>query len=156
MRKIENLDRDKVSEILDRLSFFEDFNTWEKKLIPKFHSNFNAYSVGEYLITEGKHDKSFYILISGKVVIVKGEYQEPIAELEPGEFFGEVSFLTGAPRTTSVVAQSTSIAIKVDDDLFEQLNPQIREKIKDKILEKLVKRLDHMNDLFLEISKQQD
>ena len=150
MYEIEQLDRKKMLDIINRLDFFNNFSIQERERIIAFHAQFFVYKKDEYLIREGgAEDASIFILLSGTVNITKGEIQLPLARLDAGEFFGEMSFLTNAPRTTNVVAYEESIVIKIDKGMMDNLNVHIREKIKDKIIEKLVARLDKMNDAFI-------
>jgi CRP-like cAMP-binding protein len=37
-----------------------------------------------------------------------------VADLWPGEYFGEMSLFTGAPRSATVIAQSESIVLEID------------------------------------------
>ncbi|MGA1869744.1 MAG: cyclic nucleotide-binding domain-containing protein [bacterium] len=145
MYEIDQLDHKKMIEIINRLDFFNNFSIQEKQRIIAFHAQFFVYKQGEYLIREKGEDASIFILLSGTVNVTKGDSQFPLARLEAGEFFGEMSFLTNAPRTTSVIASEESIVIKIDKSMMDNLNVHIREKIKDKIIEKLVNRLDKMN-----------
>ncbi len=137
-------------KIMDRLEFFSRFNLLQKQELVQFHKHFSVYEEGEYLITEGDSDSFFFIILSGKVLIAKGDEKKPLAKLEPGEFFGEISFLTKAPRTASAIAVEQSIVIKVSEYALKQMDVDLREMIKDRIIEKLVKRLDHMNSLLTE------
>jgi hypothetical protein len=52
------------------------------------------------IISEGARGTHLYIILSGKVAIVKGE--EVIAEIGRGEIFGEMSLLSGEPAGSSV------------------------------------------------------
>ncbi|XOF32928.1 MAG: cyclic nucleotide-binding domain-containing protein [Candidatus Electrothrix sp. YB6] len=52
------------------------------------------------IISEGARGTHLYIILSGKVAIVKGE--EVIAEIGRGEIFGEMSLLSGEPASSSV------------------------------------------------------
>lgn len=149
MQQIIKVDRTKILTIIDKLECFDQFTRIEKQRIVNFHTQFYAFEKGEYIIKENSRDTSFYILLSGAVSVTKGDRLLPISKLEPGDFFGEISFLTKKPRTANVVADEMSIVIKVDDSMLGKLNYQIREKIKDKIIEKLVRILDKMNNAFV-------
>ncbi len=64
------------------------------------------YSEGDYIIKEGDSGNSIYILQSGKAKVtthILGQEIE-LAILSNGDVFGEVAFLTGRPRTASVIA----------------------------------------------------
>ncbi len=148
MQKIKNVNQEKVMDFLNRLDFFKNFTDHEKKQVVEFHTHCFMFKKGEHIIKEGDYDSSFYILLSGNVSVSKNTRDLPIAKLEPGEFFGEVSFLTNGPRTSNVIADEVIIVIKVSKTMLNKLSAEIREKFKDKIIEKLVKRLNQMNDAF--------
>ncbi len=131
---------EKIVAKLDKLPFFQKFSTYEKKRVAGHHSSFEAYRASAKLIKEGDTDTSFFILISGSVSVVK--QGAVIIGLGPGEFFGEMAFLTNAARNTTVVAQDDVLALRVDQELLTRLSADIREKIKDQIIAKLVERLN--------------
>ena len=137
-----------VTEMLatiDNQVFFEHFTMEEKQRLIGFHTHFVAFHEGAQVIKEGSSDKSFYILLSGSVDVTKGESGHSIATLKPGDFFGEVSFLTDSPRTSNIYATESSLAFKVNHELLNNLTANEREKIKDKIIDRLIKRIVRMN-----------
>ncbi len=60
------------------------------------------YESGEEIFHEGDTGDYLYIIVKGKVEILKGEKLEKIAELKDGEFFGEMSLLNERSRTATV------------------------------------------------------
>jgi len=151
MEIVNNIHLPKILNIVKRLSFFYDFSLGERKKIINFKSNFLVYKNNECIIKENSHSTSFYILLSGTVNVTKGEEELPITQLEPGEFFGEISFITNTQRTANVIANGTVIVIRVNKELLKELHAEIREKIKDKIIYKLISRLDYMNDAYAKL-----
>lgn len=141
------LSRDKALEIINRLKFFNKFTVFEREKIVTFHQHFCVFEKGEEIIREGRVESTFFILVSGKVRVARNSGPVTIAMLEPGQFFGEISFLTNSARTASVIAEEDSIAILVDESMLDMLSAEVREKIKDKIIESLAERLDRMNRL---------
>lgn len=80
-------------------------------------TSLKSYQEGDIIVTEGEDGSSLFLLVSGQVkVFTKGERGEHIqlAELGPGDFFGEVSLLTGRPRTATITAKTTVNAIELD------------------------------------------
>jgi CRP-like cAMP-binding protein len=57
------------------------------------------------IIAEGTRGTHLYIILSGKVAIIKGE-KEVIAEIGRGEIFGEMSLLSGEPASSSVYSRT--------------------------------------------------
>lgn len=125
--------------LMDKLPFFAQFSTYEKKRIAAFSTSFRAYHVNGEIIREGTLDTSFFIIIKGKVNVVKGGV--PIAQLGPGEFFGDMAFLTNSQRTSSVISQGDVLVMRIDQDLMRRMGSEIREKLKDQFLVKLTQRL---------------
>jgi CRP-like cAMP-binding protein len=67
-----------------------------------------TYTPGQFIFLEGDNDLHFYIVEEGKVEIfteASGKYLK-IAEVGPGESFGEFAMLIRAPRTASVLKSS--------------------------------------------------
>jgi CRP/FNR family cyclic AMP-dependent transcriptional regulator len=142
----------KALGILDKVHFFDNFSKEEKELLTGFHSHFFLASAGEQIICEGARDDSFYILLTGKVSVHKKAAKRPLANLNPGECFGEISFLTRRERTTSVHALVDCIVFEIDRPTLKMMDIKVRERLKDNIIHILVRRLDHMNDLVSKLS----
>ncbi len=65
------------------------------------------FAPGEYLFRQGDPGDSTYFLVTGRVAISIRSADEAVTELatfEPGDFFGEVSLLTGEARTVTATA----------------------------------------------------
>lgn len=63
---------------------------------------------GDLIINEGNTDKNFYQLIQGQLMISKNN--TIVGEItQPGEYFGEMSALTGEPRAATVRSKGKSI-----------------------------------------------
>lgn len=142
------LTRDSAYTILNKVALFDDMTTVEKKALAEFHWHFVVFNTQEFLTVEGSMDKRFFILLSGGVNIIKGSSEQLITQLQPGEVIGEISFLTGEPRTASVVSNTMSTTLVVDQALLDELSPTIREKLKDQLILKMAQRLNRMNNRF--------
>ena len=145
MQKVNQVDLNRMLNIIDRIPFFRNFSMQEKNRMVCLSSHFVLFQKGEYLIKEGDMDSTFFILLSGTVSVVKGEHLYTIARLTPGDFFGEISFITKTPRTAHVVADETVLVIKVNKEMLDTLGPSIRDKIKDNIIIRLAERINHLN-----------
>lgn len=87
-------------------------------------TSLRSYNEGDIIVTEGEVGHSLFLLVSGEVkVFTRGEQGEhlPLAELGAGDFFGEVSLLTGKPRTATITAKTTVSAIVLTREAFEAL-----------------------------------
>ncbi len=75
------------------------------------------YTAGEALVQQGEAGDSLFVIKSGKVrVEVRGENAPAttLDELGPADFFGEMSLLTGEPRSASVIAGTETEVVVVD------------------------------------------
>ena len=61
---------------------------------------------GDLIIREGDRGERFYLIFQGtmKVFVNNDNQQVELSRLSRGALFGEIAFLTGKPRTASVVS----------------------------------------------------
>lgn len=80
-------------------------------------SSILRYTVGEILVRQGETGDSLYIIQSGCVEVTvcagEGHRAMKVAELGPESFFGEMSLLTGDPRSATVAAREETIVVVV-------------------------------------------
>lgn len=78
---------------------------------------------GTVLFEEGEHGEDAYILLQGRlgVFLTSGTAQEPLAQIEPGEFIGEMSLISGEPRSATVVALRDSELVRIPRPAFEAI-----------------------------------
>ncbi|MFO7753714.1 MAG: cyclic nucleotide-binding domain-containing protein [Desulfobacteraceae bacterium] len=151
MKKVAHLKEGQILDIMSRLDFFDAFSREELETLVDVHSSLFVYEQGEYVINEGGMGKAFFILLSGTVSVTKGDDAVPITRIFPGDFFGEIAFITGSTRITGVIANDTVIVMVVDHKLLDKLRSDIREKIKDKVIEKLIFRLKKTNEMLVSV-----
>jgi CRP-like cAMP-binding protein len=91
---------------------------------------------GQVLFRQGADGDSFYVVRQGSVDVLleNGNGSEPhkVANLGPQAFFGEMSALTGQPRSATIRAATALAAIEISkDDLnaIFQADPSVMEKI---------------------------
>ncbi len=86
----------------------------------------------EVIVKEGDPGTSFFLIEDGEVEV---HTQDPsgkplvLAQLGAGEFFGEVSVLTGKPRTATIVARTPVTLIEIsskDLDRIARQFPEVR------------------------------
>lgn len=76
-----------------------------------------VYSAGETLVRQGDSGDSLFIITSGKVEVSVSDgsgRSTHLADLTAGDYFGEMSLLTGEPRTASVTAACETEVIMVE------------------------------------------
>lgn len=85
------------------------------------------FAAGETIVREGDRGSSMFIVEAGRLgVSVHGKVgqSQRLAVLEPGAAFGEVSLLTGDPRTATVRALTEATLLEIDKST---LSPILRE-----------------------------
>jgi signal-transduction protein with cAMP-binding, CBS, and nucleotidyltransferase domain len=87
-------------------------------------------SPGKTIVHEGEHSDEFYLIVTGKVEIVKGcgDAAVTLASLSAGEFFGEMAIFEQLPRVASAIAVEQSVLLVLSALHFRRLimqNPAI-------------------------------
>lgn len=74
-----------------------------------------TFNPGQAAVTQGESGSSLFVVTSGRlsVYIDDGGSSVYVGDLWDGEFFGEMSLLTGTPRTATVQAANTATVIEV-------------------------------------------
>ena len=105
----------------------------------------SSFEDGQILFLEGDDSQDLYVLVSGQLDIIKGNNK--IAEIkEPGELFGEMSFLLGTRRTATVRAKSEGRFIRIPKDEISEFLGKFPD-IANKITRLLAQRLDETSQV---------
>jgi CRP-like cAMP-binding protein len=82
-----------------------------------------VFGAGEVILREGEAGDSLFVLRSGEVNVRIGVdgLEKEVAHLGVGEFFGEMSLMTGEPRRATVVAKSDVECYVIDRALFQKI-----------------------------------
>lgn len=97
------------------------------------------YEAGKVVIREGEEGDSFFIIARGKADVTVGGptgVGRSVRTLGPGDYFGEMSLLTGAPRTATVRALEDMELLVVDKAAFREIlvaNPGVAERLSETI-----------------------
>ena len=95
---------------------FSDFS--EAELLAVMRGlRLNSYEPGDIIITEGEPGNSLFVLTTGTVkafVRNAAGHHERVRELAEGAFFGEISILSGLPRSATVTAASHCELLELD------------------------------------------
>lgn len=76
---------------------------------------------GERVIEEGAPGNTFYLVADGSVAVMAGKPAREVTRLAVGQYFGEMSLLTGEPRSATVVAAEDALLLEVDRPTFAKL-----------------------------------
>jgi len=88
------------------------------------HLCLNEYEQGDVILHRGEATEALYFLLSGRVAVMLNEEsgkQHLLAELSPGETFGERALLTGEPRTADVIASTSVVALQLRQKDFNAM-----------------------------------
>jgi len=125
---------EEIMKLVERVEILSPLSKAElKKLVGRL--SVVSYAAGEVPVRQGEPGDSFYIIKSGRVnVVVEKSFSESavVATLGPGNFFGEMSLLTGAARTASIRVMEDAEFIVVDKESFRSTlanNPSIAESM---------------------------
>jgi CRP-like cAMP-binding protein len=79
---------------------------------------------GETVVTEGDVGTAFFVVATGRLVVKKRDEkgdQVVLAHLGEGEFFGEMSLLSAAPRNATVVAEEPTEVLVLEFEVLRGL-----------------------------------
>jgi CRP/FNR family cyclic AMP-dependent transcriptional regulator len=109
---------------------------------------------GTVIFTEGESGHEMYIIHEGKVKITKRvrAMETILAELDKGDFFGEMAILEKEARSATAVAATDIKLLVVDEKTFEstiRTNPDVAIRIMRKMAER-IRDADHrIENLFI-------
>lgn len=104
----------------------EEFNEFTTRMV------FHTVPAGQAIVKEGDSGASVYVVTRGtvKVTTTMEGKQVDLAVLQPSDFFGEIAFLTGKPRTATVTAADECDILEVPEAQLKDLigaKPRIRD-----------------------------
>jgi len=82
------------------------------------------------IVGQGDEGNTMFLILSGRTVVYITDEQDHrvyVASLSAGDFFGEQSFFSGAPRSATVEALGHVIALEIDRKVYEKVmagNPE--------------------------------
>ncbi|MFM7214513.1 MAG: cyclic nucleotide-binding domain-containing protein, partial [Verrucomicrobiota bacterium] len=82
------------------------------------------FGVGEPIVRQGASGESLFVLLQGHVEVTARNGDGPptrLATLNPGDYFGEMSLLTGAPRSATVTALEETRVLEISKDSFGRI-----------------------------------
>ena len=115
------------------------FSSFERETLVEIiaSTELRSYDEGDIIVTEGEAGSSLFLIVGGTVKVftrTEAGSNVPLAELGPGDFFGEVSLLTGRPRTATITASTEITAIELDSESLDRIaegHPEVRKVLED-------------------------
>lgn len=109
-------------EALAKVDLFRDLSH-EERVELAAHLQPAPFTRGEVMTRQGNVAHHLYLIRRGSVSVTvnDGTLQREVAQLHTGDFFGEMSLLTGEPRSATVVALSDVECYRLDAQAFRSL-----------------------------------
>ncbi|RAP37594.1 hypothetical protein B1207_05325 [Legionella quinlivanii] len=150
-------------ETLTRMVFFEQLTREELVFLADYIKE-QVFSQGKTILRQGRMGGDLYLIGDGLVsvwIALPGDYTKEATTLQPGQCFGEVSFLAHAPFTANIIAEVDTFCFILSQDVLLMLRvaaPQIAYKIEKAIAyqtaEKIVANFYHMRELFRQLPEE--
>jgi len=115
---------------LKKLPLFSDLSDKEREQIAKWADEVEV-QPGKHLIDQGQFGYEFFVIEEGKAEVKRGD--EVIAQLGPGDFFGEIALLEADRRTASVIASEPLRTIVMTRQQFismEEAMPSVAAQVR--------------------------
>ena len=107
-----------IAETLGQLALFADLSPSQLEAIAHSHEE-DVFAVGERVLRRGLSGGNFYLILEGEAAVeIDGEARH---KLMRGDYFGEVSALTGDPPTADVVAVTLLRCLVIPATQLEKL-----------------------------------
>ncbi|MEI6787555.1 MAG: mechanosensitive ion channel family protein [bacterium] len=126
--------RESIRKLLIGVDLFQSLSPAELEGLVE-RETLHLFAAGEKLCRQGEAGESFYIISRGRVAVqvagIDGR-PVPVAQLGAHAFFGEMSLLTGEPRSGTVVAETDVEVVCISKDDFAGVlksNPELAGKL---------------------------
>jgi len=120
-RRIEQ--RSDVKILLRRTPFFRSFDDAALDHLAR-SAELLELPAGAVVVGEGEPGASLFIVVTGLLTVTKrsdGDGNRALGRLAPGQVFGEMSLLTGAPRAMTVTANTPTMLLEISKDHLEPI-----------------------------------
>lgn len=129
--------RDEKLEHLKRVPLFSRLGPRELERLGQLADEVEV-GLDTVLAEQGRLGHEFFIVMDGRVSVL--DDGRPVAQLGPGEFFGEIALLESRPRTATVRADGITRLLVVAHREFHSLMdefPEVRQAVLDALVERL-------------------
>ncbi|NIQ89042.1 MAG: cyclic nucleotide-binding domain-containing protein [Deltaproteobacteria bacterium] len=116
----------RLMDVISKIPFFAPLQETEREELAE-DATMHVFSTGEMIIREGDPGRSVYVILDGQVKVFtrdNGNNELELATLGVGQFFGEMSFVSGKPRSSSVAALELSVVVELSYDSMAKVIEQ--------------------------------
>jgi len=106
--------------VLARVDLFERLTEEQRREVAAATSA-QVFGHGEAIVRQGSEGQSMFVVCAGKVDVVLEPDRRRVATIEAGGYFGEMSLLTGEPRTATVLSVGDTTILELDAAVFRRL-----------------------------------
>lgn len=92
---------------------------------------------GDFILREGSPGSELYIILKGKVDVIREQPNRPVATLTSKNVVGEHSMLTHTPRNATIMAKTDVVTLSLSRDDYDAFISKMRQKEKYRNLELL-------------------
>jgi CRP-like cAMP-binding protein len=152
--KFRQKEKDEIDNILLKIPIFQDLNVRELRTIKRILHQ-REYKKNEVIFNQGDVGLGMYIIVKGTVEIVSGTAKHMLAELNDGDFFGELALLDDSPRSATAVSKTPcKMLCFFKPELLDLINrdPGLGSKILFKLAWTIGERLKSTNEQVSELS----
>jgi CRP/FNR family transcriptional regulator, cyclic AMP receptor protein len=127
---------------LEKIPLFAELSRRDREQVARWADEIDV-PEGHRLVDEGRFPHEFFVIERGTVEVIKdGQH---VADLGPGDFFGEIAIVEHERRTASVVSTTPLRAIVMfarEFELMQSEMPSVAEKVHRAIRERLARDSD--------------
>ncbi|HVO09119.1 MAG TPA: mechanosensitive ion channel family protein [Vicinamibacteria bacterium] len=133
-RQLEADEQARRYRAVSRIDLFRPLEEEDRRFLAE-RLHYAPFAPNEVLTHQGAAGHWLYLVVDGEAsarVAADGSLEKEVARLHPGDFFGEMALLTGAPRTATVVAVTPVEAYRLDAEAFREIihrRPSIAEPV---------------------------
>jgi CRP-like cAMP-binding protein len=111
---------DAISAALRAVELFAALNEEEIAELAE-GSRETLYAAGEVVVRQSEPGTSMFVLHRGEVRVTLDPGGQEVARISAGGFFGEMSLLTGDPRTATVSTTQDTLLIEIPAESFRRV-----------------------------------
>jgi len=120
----------RLMDVISKIPFFAPLQEEEREELAE-DATMHVLNAGEMIIQEGDQGRSVYVILDGRVKVFTKNHdgnELELASLGVGQFFGEMSLVSGKPRSSSVAALELSVVVELSYDSMAKVikeNPAV-------------------------------